>query len=689
MKKCLLLIALLVFSQWNILCAQTLFDAPDTVCVNQPVKLTSKIFNQESYYWGFCSGYLLNAPAATNMGDNFEYNLPANIDIVYDSNAYYGFVVNAGTREFLRLNFGNSLTNTPTVTNFGDLTKGLPENPSSLFIVHDSLNHNWHVFVSGGFVKATSSLARIDFGRHLNNPSPNIANFGNFNDLMDGPKGIVIIQNGIGDWKGFLVNHNDNQLIHLEFGPNLSTTPFPTSMGNIAGSLQTPSDMAGVFGDDGKFYLFVTNAAGSTLTRLSFGNNVDTLTPGGIILGSFIFRIIAPSAISLNKDCGATYFYVTDSTTSQLVGIKATDLAGPAADFYAVDFSVIGGINYPAGISSILRDRDHLYGFVTNAGDSSMTRLDFTPCTSTTIPGFAEVDPPVYEYTQPGEYNVYFTINQGLPTMQVECKLITVLPYPEIFMNNDTTICEGDTIRLHVISNPADSIRWQSAYAIDTTNLWNDSVKVYPHYDTRYPVSIHYPFGCIVDTVVDVHVVRVHADAGPDRWILDGASTIIGGPGTSGDDQFNDHDYQYSWYPYQFLSDSLARNPVATPPYDFTYYLTVRDTTNGSIGCVAKDTMVVHVQCGDFYLPNAFAPNSTSSAINRFGIINKGLSSLSYFRVFNRWGVLVFESTDPSEGWDGTYNGKLAPEGVYVWQAEGFCYSGLKLKKQGNVTLLR
>src|SRR4051794_21225201 len=125
MKKCLLLIALLVLSKWNMLCAQTLFNAPDTVCINQDVKLTSNVFNQQSYFWGFCSGYLVNAPTGTNLGNNFGFHLPASIDIVYDSGSYYGFVVNSRTTELERLNFGNSLSNIPTVTNFGNLTNGL------------------------------------------------------------------------------------------------------------------------------------------------------------------------------------------------------------------------------------------------------------------------------------------------------------------------------------------------------------------------------------------------------------------------------------------------------------------------------------------------------------------------------------------------------------------------------------
>jgi gliding motility-associated-like protein len=229
----------------------------------------------------------------------------------------------------------------------------------------------------------------------------------------------------------------------------------------------------------------------------------------------------------------------------------------------------------------------------------------------------------------------------------------------------------------------ADSFVWMSKYNIDTSFISRDSAKVYPDYSTSYPVTIYYPSGCIIDTAVNVRVSKVKADAGPDRWIHDGATTTLGGPMTTLDGR-----YTYHWEPLQFLSDSTVPNPYAYPPYDYTYYLTVTEL-NGALHCTAMDTVVVHINCGDFYLPNAFSPNSASPDVNRFGIINKGLVKLSYLRVYDRWGVLVFETTNPNLGWDGTFNDKAEPMGVYVWEADGFCQDGKRIKKKGNVTLLR
>src|ERR1043165_62022 len=99
MKKCLQLVALLTLSQLNLLYGQGLFNYPPIVCVNQPVTITSNVPNRANYYWGFCSGSLQLTPTSvsptgTNLGDNFGFNNPGNIDIVEDSGQYYGFVVN-------------------------------------------------------------------------------------------------------------------------------------------------------------------------------------------------------------------------------------------------------------------------------------------------------------------------------------------------------------------------------------------------------------------------------------------------------------------------------------------------------------------------------------------------------------------------------------------------------------------
>jgi gliding motility-associated-like protein len=87
-------------------------------------------------------------------------------------------------------------------------------------------------------------------------------------------------------------------------------------------------------------------------------------------------------------------------------------------------------------------------------------------------------------------------------------------------------------------------------------------------------------------------------------------------------------------------------------------------------------------------IPNAFSPNN--DGINDvFRITAQGYFRLSYLKIFNRWGQLVFESHDLNLGWDGRRNGTNLPTGVYYWVLSGIDVHNLALTRNGSITLIR
>jgi hypothetical protein len=66
-----------------------------------------------------------------------------------------------------------------------------------------------------------------------------------------------------------------------------------------------------------------------------------------------------------------------------------------------------------------------------------------------------------------------------------------------------------------------------------------------------------------------------------------------------------------------------------------------------------------------------------------------GIKSLTFFKVYNRLGELVFSTNTQKEGWDGTFKGQPQDPGVFVWMAEGIDYLGKVIFKKGSVTLIR
>ncbi|MHB1279070.1 MAG: T9SS type B sorting domain-containing protein, partial [Bacteroidia bacterium] len=92
---------------------------------------------------------------------------------------------------------------------------------------------------------------------------------------------------------------------------------------------------------------------------------------------------------------------------------------------------------------------------------------------------------------------------------------------------------------------------------------------------------------------------------------------------------------------------------------------------------------------GVLLVPDAFTPNG--DGINdQFRPVFEGVERENYhFRVYNRWGELIFDTGDIDEAWDGTFKGVMSESEVYVWQVEGVYYGKQHFEQKGRVTLLR
>ncbi len=141
----------------------------------------------------------------------------------------------------------------------------------------------------------------------------------------------------------------------------------------------------------------------------------------------------------------------------------------------------------------------------------------------------------------------------------------------------------------------------------------------------------------------------------------------------------------YKWLPTSNLDDALISNPIFSGPASAKYLVEIINQT----GCNIVDT--VEVKLFDkisIILPSAFTPNGDGKN-DRLSPILIGIDKLEYFRIWNRWGVLIFETKTPKPGWDGTFNGVIQEVGSYVWEAAGLGIGGALVRKQGLFTLLR
>ena len=139
------------------------------------------------------------------------------------------------------------------------------------------------------------------------------------------------------------------------------------------------------------------------------------------------------------------------------------------------------------------------------------------------------------------------------------------------------------------------------------------------------------------------------------------------------------------WWPPTGLSDNHSKSPVLDPSkeQDFRIQYTFAS------GCTTVDSFLVRVFPSDYiYVPKAFTPNGDGRN-DVLRPLNVGIKQLKYFRVYNRWGNLIFETTKMNEGWDGTHRGSKLASDTYVWSAEGIDQNGKLIRRSGSTTLIR
>ena len=258
-------------------------------------------------------------------------------------------------------------------------------------------------------------------------------------------------------------------------------------------------------------------------------------------------------------------------------------------------------------------------------------------------------------------------------------KTITIGPHPEISINSVAGACKAEEIRFEAINeNPAVPIQ-EMHWNFDDTNTGTSSTVFHSYADTGvYAIRLYAVAnnGCPSDTLSkNITIYGTYANAGNDTTIAIGQPLQLQAYGGK----------YYIWTPSTGLSNTAIPNPVAMLNEDITYEVTV----SSDAGCPTTDKITVKAYKGpEFYIPNTFTPNGDGKN-DVFRFTAAGMSEINYFRVFNRYGQMVYSSKDPKQGWDGTIKGKPQSSDTYVWMIGGKDYIGNPIKRKGTVILLK
>jgi gliding motility-associated-like protein len=276
---------------------------------------------------------------------------------------------------------------------------------------------------------------------------------------------------------------------------------------------------------------------------------------------------------------------------------------------------------------------------------------------------------PYHTYNTVGSYNVQLIVQNSIGCQDTIVQSITVNNPTAAAAGLDRIICPGDTVFLN--SNVASSYQWQGPDIITSNNL-NTVAAAPTSIINTYTLTINDYYGCppASDEVTITVDTTFKTDAGIDVSIAQGSSTTL----------IADGGISYLWLPSGETTSTINVQPLVTSTY------TVISTD--SKGCKASDWVRVIVQKPNIVLPNAFSPDGDN--INDIYIPSYiGIANIEYFRIFNRWGELVFETNDKNKGWDGMYNGTMQPIGTFVVMAAGVSYNNEEVTQTGQVTIIR
>lgn len=319
---------------------------------------------------------------------------------------------------------------------------------------------------------------------------------------------------------------------------------------------------------------------------------------------------------------------------------------------------------------------------------------DATVCYGDTMQLMGTVNPATYPFTlswtpgaslnDPNIINPIFSANETTTltftaTSSAGCTAsddmtLTVFPANFLFTSNDTAICPGNKVQLHLTGNGIRSFKWYPDEHISDRNSYEPFV-------SPTSTKIYTVIGIDTNACADTQNVKITVHPKVSLHLPDSVTLY---PGQSYQLNPQGNAAYYSWFPPIGLSKADVANPTAKPDVNTRYY--VNATTE--FGCTASDSISILVAPESILsLPNAFSPGSQPNALLK--VIRLGDATLKKFVVYNRWGTKVFETSDINEGWNGTYKNEPQPMGVYVYMIEATTASGKPFNKQGNVTLMR
>lgn len=408
----------------------------------------------------------------------------------------------------------------------------------------------------------------------------------------------------------------------------------------------------------GSYSLQITDGSGCVVTSGPYTVNSTTnpvVTINGTDASCFGLTDGSAVASATGGDGNYSYQWISGPTTATYSGIGAG----------TYNVIVTDGDGCTSGNSITILEPNEIIGAV-----SGSTTICMGNSTTLTASGSSQFEWSTTETTAAITVSPTTTTNYTVVISDGTCNdtvdvTVTVNDLPIGMITGDSILCEGESLTL--TASGGDTYLWNTT---STSTTINDS----PTSNTSYQVTVTNSCGSdIVNVNVVINPLPI-ASAGTDVVInLGNSTTLTGTGGTS-----------FTWTPSSGLSCTNCSSPTASPTVTTEYIVVVTDAN----GCMDSDTVLVEVEESFvLFIPDAFSPNNDNNNDILY-VRGTGLENF-VFKLYDRWGEKVFETTDVTLGWNGEYKNVALNEGVFVYVFEGNFIGQETFVQKGNITLHR
>ncbi len=416
-------------------CPSVGFTIKPNSCIDENISVSNQS-SSGTYYWDFCTGDFNNPPTAQFLFSLSQANGRPALELVKDGNKWFGFVTGTFSNVLYRLEFGNGPESSPTfIENLGSLS-GKLSSPGSLRLLYE--NNKWYGII---YNTGSGELLKLSFGDKLSNSITTTLLYTNTPYINSG---LALGKDPVNGWVCVLTT-GTNQLSILRLGNTIS----PPTLSDIltSPSVPNPNNIGDIdlVNNCGNWFGFNNNLGNSNMYRLSFGSNLFSVP---VITQIASINAANPGRLKMIKD-GEDYFLLTTALDGTLTKFSfGADLNSTPS---IAEEGSLGGVLKPNtyGIAAIRNDSRWTTLALHSTGE--VYKISY-PDNCSAIPASSTLANPKVKFNSAGNYSISLEASSAeLTSTLTKPIVVSSLVAPDINFTSQN-ICAGSNINFGALN---------------------------------------------------------------------------------------------------------------------------------------------------------------------------------------------------------------------------------------------